>query len=268
MIPVKTLKLKKTASLAISLFLLLAFVFCIFAYTGCTGKKTPELSESENNGSLSVPENSSAEEAISNAEATPEPTERVMIPEMQQYYEQNSDVYGKLRIEGTVIDYLLMYSGDDFYINHNFYRNYQRSGSLYIDKHNTIEPRDTNLIIHGHNMKSGIMFGSLDEYKKKEFYEEHKIINLTTLYEEEEYEIFAVFLSKVYKVGDEVFKYYKFYNAANENEFNNYIENCLNLAIYDTGIVPEYGDELIALSTCDYTYEDGRLVVVARKIKE
>ena len=78
--------------------------------------------------------------------------------------------------------------------------------------------------------------------------------------------IISAFESKIYNDSEEVFKYYNFINANNEEEFNNYITNIKKLSIYDTHKTAEYGDELITLSTCAYHTKDGRFVVVAKKI--
>jgi len=191
------------------------------------------------------------------------------LEELNRLYQENSDLYGWITIEGTVIDYPIMYTkGEDYYLYRDFYKQKYSPGSLFIDKYNTIEPRDSNLIIHGHNMDDGSMFHDLINYKNKAFYDEHKIIKYYTLTEEREYEIVSVFLSKVYNTDDNVFKYYKFYDAKNDSEYNDYISNIKKLSLYDTGITPQYDNNLITLSTCEYSQENGRLVVVAKEIGE
>ena len=118
-------------------------------------------------------------------------------------------------------------------------------------------------------MKNGTMFHTLIEYKDEDFYREHPTIRYNTLYEEEEYEIAAVFLSKIYKKSEtDVFKFYQFYNAESQEEFDEFIANCKAQELYETGVTPEYGDQLITLTTCEYSQQNGRLVVVARKIEE
>lgn len=52
----------------------------------------------------------------------------------------------------------------------------------------------------------------------------------------------------------------------NEVDFNEFMENVHARQLYDTGIEAEYGDQLITLSTCEYTYKNGRFVVVAKKV--
>ena len=70
---------------------------------------------------------------------------------------------------------------------------------------------------------------------------------------------------KTVAYSSEGFRYYDFVNAENENAFNAYIAKCKELALYDTGVTAEYGDRLITLSTCEYSSQNGRLVVVAKK---
>lgn len=204
---------------------------------------------------------------------TPAPSEKQMLSEMAELYAQNPDIAGWLKIDGTAIDYPVMYTPEDgeYYLYRNFEREEDPSkeGCLFIDKNCSLEPRSTNLLLHGHNMKNGSMFHALLGYKDETFYQEHKAIRFDTLYEEGEYEVVCVFLSQVYKKSDtDVFKFYRFYDAATRQQFDEYVENIKKLELYDTGITPVYGDELITLSTCEYSTENGRIAVVARKIKD
>ena len=194
---------------------------------------------------------------------------KTMLPNMQSIYEKNNDVVGWIKIEGTVIDYPVMYTPDDgeFYLYKDFYKNKDINGSIFIDKHCHLEPRDTNLIFHGHNMNNGSMFGALIKYKSKDFYDSHKQILFDTLYENQIYEIVSVFISKVYNVSDNIFKYYRFYNAKNQEEFNYFYENIKNLSLYEINTQAEFGDEFITLSTCENSVKNGRFVVVAKKLK-
>ncbi len=78
------------------------------------------------------------------------------------------------------------------------------------------------------------------------------------------YEIVAVFKTVAY--SSQGYRYYDFVDAENEKEFDAYVAKCKELALYDTGVTAEYGDKLIALSTCEYSAPNGRLVVVAKKV--
>ena len=120
--------------------------------------------------------------------------------------------------------------------------------------------------MYGHNLNNGKMFQDLLKYKDEDYYKKHKIIRFTTDNEDNEYEIMAVFKSRVYyKSEKNVFRYYQFINPKSEKEYNEFVENSKKASLYDTKVDSEYGDELITLSTCSYHTEDGRFVVVGVK---
>lgn len=190
-----------------------------------------------------------------------------ILPEYQTLYQKNKKLIGWLKIADTIIDYPVMQtSNNEYYLDHNYNQEYDKNGSLFLDYTCSIYPRSTNLIIYGHHMKSGQMFGQLQKYAKESYYKDHKIIRFDTIYEKGTYEVMYVFRSQVYNVDDLVFKYYQFINANSGKEFDSYMKEMAEMSLYDTGVKAEFGDSLITLSTCDNSQEDGRFVVVAKKI--
>ncbi len=189
----------------------------------------------------------------------------VMLAGYADLYEENKDLAGWLSIEGMKIDYPVMQNEDDaFYLHHDFYGEDSKYGCLYVKEQADLDA-GTNFIIYGHNMKDGSMFGDLDLYLKESFYKEHPVISFDTLYEERTYDIIAVFRSQVYNADDDVFKYYQFYEADTQEEFEDFYGNIKELSLYDTGVEAEFGDTFLTLSTCAYHVPDGRLVVVAKR---
>ena len=206
----------------------------------------------------------------------------VKSEKMSEVYTLNEDSAGWIKIDGTVIDYPVMQTPSDeqYYLNRDFDGKYSAYGCIIADTDSVIgsgtDAEDytdgtrpsTNIILHGHNMKNGTMFGGLDKYRDKGYEKSHPIIKFSSLYEDREYEICSVFLSQVYKKNQtDVFKYYQFFNAESEDEFNDFYENIKKLAMYDTGVTASYGDEFITLSVCAYHVDNGRLVVVGKRIK-
>lgn len=204
-----------------------------------------------------------------------------MLPRMEVLYEENPDIIGWITIEDTKIDYPVMQTPEDenFYLKRSFYGEENDNGCLIMDTDSVVgvgnaeagyatdmEP-SANLIIHGHNMRSGEMFGDLELYEDEAYGEAHSVICFDSLYEHREYEVIAVFYSEVYYASEDVFKYYKFFEADSQAEFDEWYENIKELSIYDTGVTAGYGDEFITLSTCAYHVEDGRFVVVGRRIQ-
>ncbi len=196
-------------------------------------------------------------------EAAPAPA---MLSKYMELHEDNNDLAGWLSIEGMRIDYPVMQCEDDeYYLHHDFYGEDSKYGCLYVRAQADLEA-GTNFVIYGHNMKDGAMFGDLDLYLKESFYKEHAIISFDTLYEERSYEIVAVFRSKVYNADEDVFKYYQFYQADTEEEFEDFYSHIKELSLYDTGVEAQFGDTFLTLSTCAYHVKDGRLAVVAKRI--
>lgn len=184
-------------------------------------------------------------------------------------FAENGDMVAWLSIPGTIVDYPVMWTPFDetYYLYRDFEKKDNSNGSLILDTDSSLEPLTTNLIIHGHNMKSGAMFGSLTSYENEDFYKEHKNILLYTKTCEKRYEILAVFRSQVYKKSEDVFKFYKFFEAETEEDFLDFYNNIKVLSIYDTGVTAEFGDHFITLSTCVYHVKNGRFVVVAKEIE-
>ena len=183
---------------------------------------------------------------------------------LEKLYDLNNDFIGWLKINGTNISYPVMQTDSnrkDYYLRKNFYKEYSQLGTPYIAEYCNVQTSD-NVIIYGHHITNYQVFGELEKYKKKEFYDNHKIINFNTIYENADYEIIAVFKTVAY-TG---FKYYEFINSSSEDEFNTFIKRCKELSFYDTGKTAKYGDKLLTLSTCEYSAKNGRLVVVAKKI--
>ncbi len=199
-------------------------------------------------------------------EATQETQEGGILPEYQPLYDQNSDLVGWMQIEGTRVNYPVVQTPEtvDYYLYRNFEKEYSTRGCLYVRESCDVNLPSDNVTIYGHNMKDGSMFHDLLNYDRKEYFDEHGIIEFDTLTEHHTYQIFAVFKTTA-SVG-EGFDYHLFENAKNEQEFDSFVSVCKNLSFYDTGFTPAYGDKLICLSTCEYTLTNGRFVVVAYRI--
>ena len=182
-----------------------------------------------------------------------------------ELYAQNSDFIGWIRIDGTGIDYPVMQSKDDpdFYLKHNFSKEYSRFGIPYMQANCNLS--SDNIIIYGHNIKSKSMFNELTKYKDKDFYTAHKYITFDTLDEQRTYAVIAAFKTVAY--SDSGFQYYDFVNANTKKEFNDYVAKSRALSFYETGVTAEYGDKLLTLSTCEYSQKNGRLAVVAKLIE-
>lgn len=185
--------------------------------------------------------------------------------DINKLYEENKDIVGWLKIDNTTINYPIMQNINDpnYYLRRDFYKNYSSYGTPYMAKQCNLN--SDNIVIYGHHMKNNKMFGELEKYKSKDFYNNHKIITFTTLEKEHSYEIFAVFKTTVYTKN--TFRYYENINFENKKMYDDFINICKDKSLYQTGIEIKDKEKLITLSTCEYSNKNSRLVIVARKIK-
>lgn len=197
----------------------------------------------------------------------PVQTENGILPEYADLYEKNDDLVGWIRIPDTRINYPVMQTKEDmeYYLHRDFNGNEDVNGLPFLDARCDVNKPTTNLLIYGHSMNSGAMFASLKDYKDYGFYQKHKKVYFDTVQERGEYEIVAVFQSRVAYVDEVAFRYYNFIQADTKEEFDSFISAVETLAYYDTGVKAEFGDQLLTLSTCDREITDGRLVVLAKK---
>ncbi len=248
--------MKNSIRIIIAVLLLIVFAYSgyrIFDYYSGEKKQTDAFDQI-----VSIVERAREEE--------PEPEAKGMLPEYAELYALNNDLAGWIRIPGTLVNYPVMQTPDNptFYLNHSFEKEYSTFGVPFIGEGCDLEKPSDNVIIYGHHMKSGKVFGSLDGYKDEDFFKEHQFILFDTLTERSEYQVVTIFKTNVGAKND--FEYHKFIDAANPKEFDEFVAKCKELSYYETGISAKYGDELITLSTCEYSTANGRLVVIAKKI--
>ena len=158
------------------------------------------------------------------------------LPEYETLYNKNKRLIGWVKIDDTNIDYPVMQTTDnEYYLDHNLNQEYDKNGSIFMDKDCDVLKPSTNFILYGHHMKSGQMFGSLSLYSDQSYYEKHPCIQFDTIYEKGQYEIMYVFRSRVYSEDEIVFKYYQFIDAQSEQEFDSYMNDMAEMSLYDTG---------------------------------
>lgn len=182
-------------------------------------------------------------------------------------YNKNKDIIGWVKIKRTKIDYPVMQTKKDpeYYLRRNYDKEYEISGTPFMDAASDVYTPTQNWLIYGHNMHTGIMFHGLLNYSEKEFYDKHKQIQFDTIYlgQQATYEVIAAFFTEIDTTG---FRYFDYAGMTGEEQYEEYIQGIKNLSLYDTGVSAEYGEQLITLSTCSYHVPDkkGRFVVVAK----
>lgn len=276
----------KNSRKILSAVLIAAAAICLIAAIALTAQRFTDTMQTRNTmdelrtsteplppESSSKPEESPSPSPV--PESTPEPVETptpTPSPVVNPYLDSflaNDDMAAWLQIPGTDIDYPVMWTprDEEYYLRRGFDGARNQNGCLILDTDSCLDPLTTNLIIHGHNMRSGTMFGTLEDYEDEAYCQEHNRIILYTEDCQRNYEVVAVFRSQVFKKSDTVFKFYKFFQADTQEEFDDFYENIKALSLYDTGVTAEFGDCFITLTTCSNHVEQGRFVVVAKEVE-
>ena len=191
----------------------------------------------------------------------------IIIGKYVPIWQKNNDLIGWIRIDGTKIDFPVMQTPDDpeYYLRRDFNREHSTGGVPFMDVHSDIFMPTSNFMIYGHNMKNGSMFHDLIKYEDEEFYRDHKTINFDTIYKGGQgvYQVVAAGYSQIYDKDSSKFKYYAYAGMTSEREYHEFVDGVKKLSCYDTGVGPEYGSQLITLSTCTNVSDEGRFFVVA-----
>ena len=190
------------------------------------------------------------------------------LPQYKKLSSEYPQFYGWLQIPDTQIDLPVMRAEEksDFYLSHDFSGAQSPEGALFVDALSSIYPQDDNTVIYGHNMKNGHVFGTLKRYLDIDFFQDHREIRFDTVYETGIYEAVAVVKTKIRNENEQGFRYYQFYQYSSEEEFRECQDFVEENRIFETDSSLRYGDKILMLSTCEYSQENGRLVIVARKI--
>ena len=194
--------------------------------------------------------------------------ETAILPELKDIYALNKDLIGWINIPDTVIDYpVVQAENGEFYLSHDFYGEENVNGQIILDMLCDPYTPSYNLVVSGHHMKNGSMFGSLPLYRTKSYWAQHPFLEFDSLMERKIYVIFACFYSADYDEDETGFRY----NAIIDYKIDadRWLAEIEENQLYDTGIEREFGDEFITLTTCDRArHRNGRFVVVGRRIRE
>lgn len=188
--------------------------------------------------------------------AEDEPAQR----DLSELFAMNEDFVGWLCIPETDINYPVMHTPDnpEKYLRRNFQGEYSESGVPFLDFRCSLD--SDNLIIYGHNMMNGTMFAALQGYVQEDFCKSHQIIELQTADGCAEYRVFAV---AWVKSNDD---WYKFVGANGAEDFNSAVDKVMSKALFTINSAPEYGVQILTLSTCYDSAHNGRLLVLAAKL--
>lgn len=186
-----------------------------------------------------------------------------------QLQAQNEDIIGWLKIDG-VLEEAVLQRDNEYYLTHNALNQRSVTGALFLDENCNLDTVPTQMLIHGHNMKEGAMFGSLKKYKVKDasYYRAHPFIDFNTIYENGRYVIFSVAEVDIRSGKPDYLPFWQQSRFSSADTFLQYVERAKLLSHYQCNVDVQPGDRLLTLSTCTGTDDNKRLIIMARKIRD
>ena len=262
------MKVRKYLTVRCLLFLVLLAMFCVSAYMVASQLLRERREDKAFAALIAQVEAEKTDPSPSKEEMAEQGGgEPGMLAAYAPLFACNPDLFGWIKIEGTKLNYPVMHTPDDpeYYLRRAFDGSRSMSGVPFLD--GRCFEGCGNYLIYGHHMKNGTMFAPITSYAKESFWREHPVIRFDTRSEIGTYEVVAAFYSKVYSVDDvDVFRYYAYTDLSDPATFEEYGARIKGAALYDTGVEVAYGDQLLTLSTCEYHTDNGRFVVVAKKV--
>ena len=191
-----------------------------------------------------------------------EPPPQESFAELLRY---NPDTVGYLSI-GEIVDLPVVQRENDneYYLTHAYSGEEAREGALFLDGANRLS--DENIIIYGHNMRNGTMFGELSSFGEREFLLKNAVVRFDTLYENALYVPFAMFEASMDEDDGHYFDVRQI--VFDETTFELFVLKLRGRSVFDVPVEVEYGDQLLTLVTCSYNDDDGRYIVALRKLRE
>ena len=191
-----------------------------------------------------------------------EPPPQESFAELLRY---NPDTVGFLTIGETVdLPVVQRENDNEYYLTHAYSGEEAREGALFLDGANRLS--DENLIVYGHNMRNGTMFGELSSFGEREFLLKNAVVRFDTLYENALYVPFAMFEASMDENDGHYFDVRQI--VFDETSFELFVLKLRGRSVFDVPVEVEYGDQLLTLVTCSYNDDDGRYIVALRKLRE
>lgn len=202
--------------------------------------------------------------------ALAEPVAEATLPPMQEsfaeLYAQNPHVVGWLEMDPDIALPVVQWD-NSFYMDHDFDGNESVAGTLFVDSRNTLWPQDDHILIYGHNMKDGSMFGSLNNYRNVGFLRATTCIQFNTIYGDAQYVPFALFDASMTKDDPNYFKLIRL-NFSEEQPFDAFLEDVQSRSLFNIPVDVNEDDQLLSLVTCSYSMDNGRFIIMCRKLRE
>ena len=257
-----------------SFFLVCVVGFCISAYVLCNYYFNNLIADNEYSSALNLISSSSSQASSDSASSASEnllPLPAGYQERFNALYQANQQLRGWVKIDGTNIDYPVAQGSDNnYYLTHTFFNSGSSVGSVFMDYRCKFGPdaMPGNTILYGHNMQSGKMFHDIQNYKNVSYYKQHPFVQYDTVYADSNWKIIGMFFTNADFSQPDTFPYHMTFDFNDDTSFYNYVNQAMQRSFFTTSVDVKPSDKLLVLSTCDNAFENSRLVLIARQVRE
>ena len=198
-----------------------------------------------------------------------------VISDFSQLLKANPDTIGWINVPNTIIDFVVVKPQDgvdsEYYLHRDFYGNYSKYGTVFMDYRSSLDAK--NMIIHGHHMQDGRMFANLAYYVERgqnygiNFYKQTPTFTFNTIYEKSKWKIVAFFKTNTLESQGTPFNYLRG-DFVSDYDFLDFVYNLRVRSLVNCPVDLNENDTILTLSTCAYDFDDFRIVIVARKVRD
>lgn len=186
-------------------------------------------------------------------------------------YQENNDFVGWVKINGTKIDYpVVKYTDNEKYLSTDFYGKPHRLGTVFADSRATLtkEYQSDNVVLYGHSAKDGSYFNDVRNYNKLDYYKKHPFVTFNTMYDNSDYVIIGCVLVDALDSSENGFIYSNYVEFTDDANYQEFMKKLTERNYYVSPIDVNKDDKYITLSTCEYVFEEARMAIFARKLRE
>lgn len=247
--------MKKIFTIIIDTILLCVAIFCIFnVYNKVAEYKKADnvyetISESVNDNTNKTDTTNKVEDNKPNS----------VLSKYNKLIADNEDYRCWLKMDNTKIDYPVVQSNDNsYYLDRDFNKNHLAAGSIFMDFRNNFDS-DKSVVIYGHNMRNGTMFGELDNFKKESFFKENNKFKIEYKDKTYTYEVFSVYIGDASENFVEV-------EFDSDEDYIDYLNRIKSKSLFKSDIEVSNNDKIVTLYTCSYEFDGARTVVNGKLI--
>lgn len=199
-----------------------------------------------------------------------------ILEKYREAYNKNHDLVGWITVPNTKIDHPVVQASDNaYYMRKNFEKGYERRGSIFMDCRCNSKNYVKNTILYGHNFLDSTMFADLEKYKDLDFYKSAPVIEFNSIYKNQKWKVFGVYLINVEEKDDNGYVFYSIHPFMTDDNFEAYVQAVRERSIINAPVDVERTDKMLTLSTCTRDMDlkghgqtNARCIIVARLVRD